>query len=103
MSQSDNASMPKWWHQARELEQADKLQEMEALLKDKICDQAFALEIATVYRERMLRLRKSGNAVGEAEARKQAESWAYFYASQATSGGEGMALSAERDDFLKTL
>lgn len=103
MSQSNDASMPKWWYEGRELEQAGKLKEMEALLKDRICDQGFALEIARIYRERMLRLRAADDAAGAAEAREQSVSWAYFYASQATSGGEGIALSMERDDFLKTL
>ena len=33
-------------------------------------------------------------------ARKQAIDWIYFYAGQATSGGEGVWFSAERDRFL---
>lgn len=94
---------PAWWNKARELEAANKLKEAEALLKESIPHQAFALEIAEMYRERMERFLTAKDHAKAIEARKEAENWAYFYASQATSGGEGTAMSVERDEFLATL
>ena len=82
------------------LEREDRLIEAEAAIREAIPHQAFALEIAEMYRRRMLRLQGGPQA---AEARQKAADWAYFYASQATSGGEGTAMSAERDEFLRTL
>lgn len=94
---------PDWWTRARELEAAGKLKEAEDLLHDAIPCQAFALEIAEMYRDRMIRLRQSGNHADADAARSEAVKWAHFYASQATSGGEGTAMSVERDAFLATL
>lgn len=99
----NDSSKPAWWNKARALEQADQLEAAEALLKDSIPHQAFALEIAEMYRERMLRLRAAGDREGASEAWRKSYNWACFYASQATSGGEGTAMSVERDDFLRTL
>ncbi len=99
----DHSGKPTWWHKARELEQADQLEEAEKLLKDEIPHQAFALEIAEMYRDRMLRFRAASKQGKASEAKERATEWAYFYASQATSGGEGTAMSLERDDFLRTL
>ena len=96
-------SKPNWWNEARELEARDQLEAAESLLKNAIPHQAFAMEIAELYRERMLRFRARNDSRRADEAAKKASDWAYFYASQATSGGEGTAMSVERDAFLKTL
>lgn len=100
MSQSQ---MPAWWFTSRELEQAEKLKEAEELLRASIPHQAFALEIAILYRDRMIRLRAAGDTIRADEAKSMASDWACFYACMATSGGEGAALSLERDEFLRTL
>ena len=92
-----------WMERAEALEKEDRLIEAEAVLRDSIPHQAFALTIAEMYRRRMLRLADAADAPGAAEARQKASDWAYFYASQATSGGEGTAMSAERDEFLRSL
>lgn len=94
---------PGWWNKARELERRDELDAMERYLKDAIPYQAFALEIAEVYRERMLRFRAANDRARADQAWQKATDWAYFYASQVTSGGEGTAMSVERDAFLRTL
>gem|GEM_PF-6735447 len=92
-----------WPELAKQLEMNDQLPEMEALIKKSINCVGFAITIADMYRQRALRLNEAGDTVRAEEAREQARNWANFYASQATSGGEGVALSAERDAFLATL
>jgi hypothetical protein len=99
----NDSTKPDWWHKARELEKADQLEAAETVLKDAIPHQAFALEIAELYRERMVRFLALNDHTRAAEARQQSSDWAHFYASQATSGGEGTAMSRERDAFLATL
>ena len=78
-------------------------------------DEPVASAVEVEYRRCISRLRPStctgsgGSAWGESdpakarEARKQAADWAWTYASYATSGGEGAALSYERDQFLTSL
>lgn len=96
------ADGPPWWPRAEELEREDRLDEAERLLRDKIPNLHCAIAIAEVYRKRWIRLHRSDPAKAS-EARKQAADWARTYASWATSGGEGAALSLERDEFLKQL
>lgn len=95
----NDSSKPDWWNRARDLERAGQLNAAEQLLKDAIPHQACALEIAELYRDRMIRLRSEGDVAGAGEAWLESYNWASFYASQATSGGEGAALSRERDKF----
>jgi len=62
-----------------------------------------AIQVAELYRHRMLRLLREGDSAGAEAARDQAARWAHHYAACATSGGEGAALSRERDAFLARL
>jgi len=62
-----------------------------------------AATLAELYLLRMLRLRQAGDADGARQAFLDAERWIVFYAGQATSGGEGAALSRERDEFRRRL
>lgn len=94
---------PAWMTKARQLEQAGKLKEMEALLKDMIPHLSFAYSIASLYSERMVRLQRERDAAGAAAAYQEAKDWIFFYNAQATSGGEGMALAVEKEAFLKEL
>ncbi len=93
----------KWRDKAQALDRANKMDEAEAVIRDAIPDPHFALEIAQLYVDRQSRLRESGDASGALQAREQAEQWAYFFAAQATSGGEGRAFEVERDAFLARL
>jgi hypothetical protein len=94
---------PDWLTQSEALEREDRLIEAEDIIRNAVPHQGFAISIAEMYRRRMLHLSADGDSAGAAEARQKASDWAYFYASQATSGGEGLALSAERDEFLQGL
>lgn len=91
-----------WRARYKQLEREDRLAEAEQLVRDTYDNIYCAIQIAHMYRDRWLRLKESDPAKA-AEARAKAEEWAYTYASWATSGGEGAALSRERDEFLKTL
>jgi hypothetical protein len=87
---------------AEVLEREDRLEEAEQLLRDKIASIGCAISIAEMYRKRWERLRETEPAKAR-EARRRAAEWARTYASWATSGGEGAALSGERDEFLRLL
>ncbi|MCA9192442.1 MAG: hypothetical protein KDB03_11795 [Planctomycetales bacterium] len=96
---------PQWWTEAVELEVADKLTEAEAVIRralDPRGDPSSA-QIAYLYEVRCRRLISQGQLD---EARKAADKGYRFmceYASGATSGGEGIALSQEAQDYRKTL
>lgn len=92
-----------WWSRALGLEREDRLAEAEALLRDAIPHLAFAAQIAELYAHRMRRLRASNDMAGAAQAYAKAQDWIRYYAGLATSGGEGTALSQERDAFLAAL
>ena len=59
--------------------------------------------IAEIYAERMRVFQRAGNETRAMAAFKLAVDWMDNYASWATSGGEGAALSYERDQFRKAL
>ncbi|MGJ5820568.1 hypothetical protein [Paludibaculum fermentans] len=96
-------SLPEWWHKAVALEHADRLEEAEKMIVDSVPHIAFAIATADMYRQRMIRLREQHDDQGAHHAWKKAADWACAYAGFATSGGEGAALSLERDQFLKEL
>lgn len=94
---------PAWWQRAKALELADHFDEAEATIRAAVPHLAFAAAIAELYRDRMRRLQASGDLVAARTAFEASANWIRFYASQATSGGEGAALSLERDEFLDSL
>jgi hypothetical protein len=100
---SDDAGKPEWWRRAQALEAQDKLEEAEEVVKNAIPHLYFAHATADLYRERMIRKMEEGDQAGALEAFRQAKSFIYFMASLATSGGEGAALSGERDQFMREL
>lgn len=85
------------WEQARVLEAQDRFAEAEALIKQAMPD-GWPQQSAHVYELRMHRLIAAGDAAGALDAFKRASDWLYFFASCATSGGEGAAYSLTRDD-----
>ena len=94
---------PEWVREAYALEAQDRLEEAEQAMR-RGCDHiGLLISIAHMYRQRMLRLAQAGDTAGAALARSKAVEWAYSYAGSATSGGEGAALSMERDDFIREL
>lgn len=94
---------PAWLREARGLERANRLPEAEQAVLKGVPYQAGTMEVAELYRARMHRLAQAGDASGAAHARQRAVDWACSYAGTATSGGEGTAMSVERDAFIGSL
>lgn len=94
---------PDWARRACALEAQGRLEEAERAMLDGCDQQGVLMSIACLYRQRMQRLAAAGDAAGAADARQRARDWAWRYAAGATSGGEGLALSRERDEFIRTL
>ena len=59
--------------------------------------------VANLYEERYARLARAGRHDAAMDARERAIHWLHMYASSATSGGEGAALSLERDQRIAEL
>lgn len=100
---STNPNLPQWWRDALALEAAGKMQQAEKLIMDTVKDIGAPASAAELWKRHMQRLLKSGDADGARAAFLKAKDLIYFYASCATSGGEGMALSRERDEFMREL
>ena len=94
---------PPWWKAAQALEAAGHLDEAELAIRSAVQHQGALIQIAELYRLRLIRLRDAGDVAGAHLARAKAVDWAKAYAASATSGGEGTALSLERDDFIASL
>ncbi len=94
---------PKWWHEAIALEAQNQLDAAEKHIRDNCPYIGFAASTAEMYRLRMLRLKHAGDRSGALEAFMKSSSFISFYVSMATSGGEGAALSYERDQFRAQL
>lgn len=94
---------PAWWRTARSLEAADRLEEAERAILDAVPHLGALIQVAELYRLRLLRLRELGHDEGARSAHRKAVDWARSYAASATSGGEGAALSVERDAFIASL
>lgn len=94
---------PDWWMAALLLERANRLNEAEDCITGAVDHIGAALQVAELYRHRMLRLLREGDNAGADQARSMAVRWVQHYAASATSGGEGAALSRERDAFLARL
>lgn len=99
----EDAGKPEWWIKARKLEAEDKLDAAEAMIRDGVPNLYFAHATANLYRLRMLRKKVGGDAASALEAFNKSENFIWFMASLATSGGEGAALSYERDKFMTQL
>lgn len=94
---------PAWLLRAQQLEQAGDVAGAERLIKDSVPNAWYAVVIADMHRDRMLRFRAVGDLVAARAARKAAVDWIGTFTVFATSGGEGAAFSYERDQFLARL
>lgn len=102
-SGSAQNSGPDWWRQARSMEGPDRLEAMEQQIQRDAQHIGGAASIAEMYAQRMRAFQRAGNEPRAVAAFKLAVQWMWTYASQATSGGEGAALSDERDRFHAAL
>lgn len=94
---------PAWWLQAEALQGSGQLDEALALVGQSCSHQGAVLSQAELCAREMRRLLAAGDRPGAVAAHERACRLAWAYAAQATSGGEGTALSHERDRFLAAL
>jgi hypothetical protein len=94
---------PAWWHRACELEAAGELTQAEETILTAVQHIGGPASVAQMYALRMERLQQAGDVAGARHAFERATHFMDWYASLATSGGEGTALSRERDVFVASL
>ena len=92
-----------WSHAAQDMEGPDQLKDVEEAMRRAFPHIGVAASIAEMYAQRMRAFRRAGNEPRAVAAFKLAVDWMGTYASWATSGGEGVALSYERDQFHAAL
>ena len=92
-----------WNRAAQSTEGPDRLEAVEKEMQRAIDHIGVAASIAEMYAQRMRAFQRAGNEPRAIAAFKLAVDWMGNYASSATSGGEGAALSYERDRFREAL
>jgi hypothetical protein len=92
-----------WALAAQSTDGPDRLENIEQDMLRAIDHIGVAASIAEMYAERMRAFQRVGNEARAIAAFKLAVDWMGTYASSATSGGEGAALSYERDQFRAAL
>jgi hypothetical protein len=97
------AGQPAWWRDAVLLERADKLEEAEKTILKALDHIGVYSSLAHMYELRIGRLNSEGREQEALAARDRAVHWLDVYAGSATSGGEGAALSYERDQRKRAL
>ena len=97
------AGMPDWWREAVLLERADRVEEAEQRIQRALDHIGVYSSLANLHEGRSARLSREGRDADAAAARDRAIHWLHVYASSATSGGEGAALSHERDQRIAAL
>jgi len=97
------AGQPDWWRDAVLLERSDRLEEAEQTILAALDHIGVYSQLAHLYELRVGRLQAEGRDADAANAKARAIHWLYAYAGSATSGGEGAALSYERDQRIAAL
>lgn len=92
-----------WTRAAQSTEGPDRLEAMEEEMRKAIPHIGAAASIAELYAQRMRAFQRAGKEPRAIAAFKLAVDWMGTYAGWATSGGEGAALSYERDQFHAAL
>jgi hypothetical protein len=92
-----------WTRAAQSTDGPDRLEAIEEEMRRSIDHIGVAASIAEMYAQRMRTFQRAGNEPRAIAAFKLAVDWMGTYASWATSGGEGAALSYERDQFRAAL
>lgn len=94
---------PIWWTEAQRLEQAGYVEAAEKLIRSNIDHLGCYSQIAYLHELRGVRLQAAGDAAGARAAFEASGTWMDTMAGCATSGGEGAALSLQRDDHRRRL
>lgn len=88
---------PVWWTEAQRLEQAGHVEAAEQLILKSLDHLGAYSQVAHLHELRGRRLADSGDTTGAQVAFEASGSWMDTMAGGATSGGEGAALSLQRD------
>lgn len=94
---------PNWFEQVVDLEKRGQFEEAASLVRLALPRYGAPYTVAEMYCERMVRLKKDGDEAGAIFCFQRADFWIFLYASYATSGGEGAALTMERKRFRESL
>ncbi|MBK8975779.1 MAG: hypothetical protein IPM29_07620 [Planctomycetes bacterium] len=89
---------PDWWLEAQELERSGRIAEAEALIERRIDHVGVHASVAHLHELRMRRLLAAGDRAGAVDAFRRSAARMSTMASQATSGGEGEALSLQANE-----
>ena len=92
-----------WDRAANSTDGPDQLKDIEEEIRKAFPHIGAAASIAEIYAQRMRAFQRAGNEPRAIAAFKLAVDWMGTYAGWATSGGEGAALSYERDQFHAAL
>ena len=92
-----------WARVAQSTDGPDRMETIEKEMLRAIDHIGVAASIAEMYAQRMRAFQRAGNEARAIAAFRLAVDWMGNYASSATSGGEGAALSYERDQFRAAL
>ena len=92
-----------WNRAAQSTDGPDRLEDVEKDMRRAMDHIGVAASIAEMYAQRMRAFQRAGNEPRAIAAFKLAVDWMGTYAGWATSGGEGAALSYERDQFRAAL
>jgi hypothetical protein len=95
--------VPDWRERVRALEADGQLEAAQKMIEDNVPHLGCAASVAEMYRRQMNRLKEAGDEAGALAAFRKADDFIWSYASAATSGGEGAALSYDRDRFRAQL
>lgn len=99
LKEQDQSDSHAWWRSTRNTEGPDHQEAAEKKMLAEINHIGVAASIAEMYAQRMRAFQAEGNEPRAIAAFKLADQWMSTYAGWATSGGEGEALSRERDEF----
>ena len=97
------AGQPDWWRVAVMHERADRLEEAEETILKAVDHLGAYSSIASLFEARQSRMQRAGRTDEAMAAADRATRWLYLYAGGATSGGEGAALSRERDQRISAI
>jgi hypothetical protein len=98
-----NYGPPQWWVEAEALARAGDMESAERKILTSIDHLGAYASVANLWEEEMLRRLDRGDRDGAIVAYRKSADAMWNYAAGATSGGEGAALSRERDQHLAHL